>query len=346
MTQARVGNAHPSRAAFISKTNNVDSTEQIRMVLKDLVEAVQFRSDSNDGTGNAKVNLAQSSPVATIVNTCRVALSPLWGMGDGHAISPVPKPIAMVQGTINQDIPAVSPAVGSDNATPTVQMAIRGFNNHALTSADGYLPDATYSAAIPSQELHFTVNVGGSRCMAGFRFRRLQTMPFHARFLDGLGTEHHCAVPHVTQHQRRWLHAPTNLVACRHLCCGRLACRIRVPRFSRCTMISPSRILANGLFRLVSRAAGRQSRRRVDTVGYNNTLHQLMQYSPPIPFVDATQNNVAHPNALKPGSEFVRLTMYTGERDPVPTWPWPTYTWGIADGSGTRRFTVPAPTVG
>ena len=55
-----------------------------------------------------------------------------------------------------------------------------------------------------------------------------------------------------------------------------------------------------------------------------------MQYSPPIPFVDATQNNVAHPNALKPGSEFVRLTMYTGERDPVPTWPWPTYTWSAS----------------
>ena len=117
MTQARVGNAHPSRAAFISKTNNVDSTEQIRMVLKDLVEAVQFRSDSNDGTGNAKVNLAQSSPVATIVNTCRVPLSPL-GIGDGYTISPVPKPIAMVQGTINQDIPAVSPAARLGQCIP------------------------------------------------------------------------------------------------------------------------------------------------------------------------------------------------------------------------------------
>ena len=71
-----------------------------------------------------------------------------------------------------------------------------------------------------------------------------------------------------------------------------------------------------------------------------------MQYSPPIPFVDATQNNVAHPNALKPGSEFVRLTMYTGERDPVPTWPWPTYTWGIADGSGTTTLHGASSTVG
>ncbi len=52
-----------------------------------------------------------------------------------------------------------------------------------------------------------------------------------------------------------------------------------------------------------------------------------MQYSPPIPFIEATQNNVKHPNDLKPGTEFVRLTMFTGERDPVPSWPWPTYTW-------------------
>ena len=56
-----------------------------------------------------------------------------------------------------------------------------------------------------------------------------------------------------------------------------------------------------------------------------------MQYSPAIPFVGATQNNVKHPNDLKPGEEFVRLTMYTGEHDPVPSWPWPTYTWGIDD---------------
>ena len=54
-----------------------------------------------------------------------------------------------------------------------------------------------------------------------------------------------------------------------------------------------------------------------------------MQYSPPIPFEQATQNNIKHPNALKPGQEFVRLTMYCGEKDPVPSWPWPTYTWGV-----------------
>jgi hypothetical protein len=54
-----------------------------------------------------------------------------------------------------------------------------------------------------------------------------------------------------------------------------------------------------------------------------------MQYSPPIPFTNATQNNVKHPNDLKPGQEFVRLTMYTGEKDPVPSWPWPTFTWGL-----------------
>ena len=71
-----------------------------------------------------------------------------------------------------------------------------------------------------------------------------------------------------------------------------------------------------------------------------------MQYSPPIPFVDATQNNVAHPNALKPGSEFVRLTMYTGVNDPVPTWPWPTYTWGIADQVGTTTLHGASPLVG
>ena len=64
-----------------------------------------------------------------------------------------------------------------------------------------------------------------------------------------------------------------------------------------------------------------------------------MQISPPIPFVDATQNNVKHPNDLKPGTEFVRLTMYTGEHDPVPSWPWPTYTgWGVKTTVGGEDF--------
>ena len=66
-----------------------------------------------------------------------------------------------------------------------------------------------------------------------------------------------------------------------------------------------------------------------------------MQYSPAIPFVGATQNNVKHPNDLKPGEEFVRLTMYTGEHDPVPSWPWPSYSWGIDDGGTTLHGASP-----
>ena len=61
-----------------------------------------------------------------------------------------------------------------------------------------------------------------------------------------------------------------------------------------------------------------------------------MQYSPPIPFEGASQCNTKHPDAMKPGQEFVRLTMFTGEHDPVPSWPWPTYaTWGtVLNGVG------------
>ena len=245
MTQARVGNAHPSRAAFISKTNNVDSTEQIRMVLKDLVEAVQFRSDSNDGTGNAKVNLAQSAPVATIVNTCRVALSP-YGDGNGNAINPVPKPIAMVQGTINQDIPAVSPAVGSDNTTPTVQMAVRGFNNHALTSADGYLPDATYSAAIPSQELHFTVNVGGKQLYGRVPLSETPDDAVPRPLLGWSGTQTVNVFPSGVA-------APTTLA---QALSAVVSLSDQVLALKQMHNDLAQSILTHGLFRLVSRQAG------------------------------------------------------------------------------------------
>jgi hypothetical protein len=54
------------------------------------------------------------------------------------------------------------------------------------------------------------------------------------------------------------------------------------------------------------------------------------QFHPAITFVGATQENRKHPAELKPGDELVKLSMWMGERDPAPTWPWPTdqLSWG------------------
>ena len=72
-----------------------------------------------------------------------------------------------------------------------------------------------------------------------------------------------------------------------------------------------------------------------------------MQYSPPIPFEGASQCNTKHPAAMKPGQEFVRLTMFTGEHDPVPSWPWPTYSsWGFLTDLTTQTLHGNSPTVG
>jgi hypothetical protein len=46
--------------------------------------------------------------------------------------------------------------------------------------------------------------------------------------------------------------------------------------------------------------------------------------SPAYTFVGSTQNNRKHPAELIPGQEFVKLTMFMGERDVAPSWPWPT----------------------
>ena len=72
-----------------------------------------------------------------------------------------------------------------------------------------------------------------------------------------------------------------------------------------------------------------------------------MQYSPPFPFEGASQCNTKHPDAMKPGQEFVRLTMFTGEHDPVPSWPWPTYSsWGFLTDLTTQTLHGNSPTVG
>jgi len=64
-----------------------------------------------------------------------------------------------------------------------------------------------------------------------------------------------------------------------------------------------------------------------------------MQYSPAIPFVGALKQRQA-PNDLKPGEEFVRLTMYTGEHDPVRPGPGPRIRGGLT--TGAPHFTEPA----
>jgi len=45
--------------------------------------------------------------------------------------------------------------------------------------------------------------------------------------------------------------------------------------------------------------------------------------SPAFSFVDATQENRKHPAELVPGKEMQKLTMFVGERDVAPSWPWP-----------------------
>ncbi len=159
MSQARVGNPHPSRESFEGRINNVESVEQMRAMLAELIHAVTFRADHQDSTGNTTIQLAQNTPVAPGMSTCRVVLGP--HNPNSVSANPTPKPVALVQGTVNQDIPQPNPVTGPDTSVPTMQLAIRGFNNHALRSADGYLSDATYSGVIPSHEAHLTVVVGG-----------------------------------------------------------------------------------------------------------------------------------------------------------------------------------------
>ena len=53
------------------------------------------------------------------------------------------------------------------------------------------------------------------------------------------------------------------------------------------------------------------------------------QFSKPISFTNATQSNRKHPWELEPGAELVKCNMFVGEKNPAPTWPWPSFGGGV-----------------
>ena len=165
----------------------------------------------------------------------------------------------MVHGTINQDVPAASPAVGAQAATPAVQIAVRGFNNHALASTTGTLNNATYSAAIPSQELHFTVTAGGKQLYGRVPLSETPDDAVPRPLLGWSGTQTVNIFPSGVA-------APTTLA---QALSAVVSLSDQVLALKQMHNDLAQSILTHGLFRLVSRQSGGTEPTESDTIGYN-----------------------------------------------------------------------------
>ena len=154
MSGSRTTGGHPGRSAFTDKIGNCETVEQLVNVVRDLIQAVPFRSEIEDGGGKTKIKLDKNLPQGGSPIICRTIAVP-----NSNAPSPAPAPSTDASGTISQDLPQINPS-GAQTSVPAVGMCIRGFNNYEYTTASTHLDSVAYAPRIPSQELFFQVNVG------------------------------------------------------------------------------------------------------------------------------------------------------------------------------------------
>ena len=153
MASTRTVQGHPGRTSLVDRVGNCETVDHLKNVVRDLLQAVSFRSDGEDGTGKTQIKLDKNIPTGGSPIIPRVIAMPSTS---GAAVNPSTD----ASGAISQDLPQLSPAAAGAVA-PQVQMCIRAFNNYQYTTASTVLNSVAYAPRIPSQELHVTVNVGG-----------------------------------------------------------------------------------------------------------------------------------------------------------------------------------------
>ena len=153
MASTRTVHGHPGRTSLIDRVGNCETVDHLKNVVRDLLQAVSFRGEVEDGAGKTQIKLDKNLPMQGSPIITRVIAIPTTYQAQ-------PNPSTDASGAISQNLPQLNPAT-TGAVAPQVQMCIRAFNNYQYTSGSTLLNSVAYAARIPSQELHLTVNVGG-----------------------------------------------------------------------------------------------------------------------------------------------------------------------------------------